>query len=1221
MRLEKLQLFGFKSFADKTQFKFKDGVTAIVGPNGSGKSNIVDAFRWILGEQSAKSLRGTDMKDVIFNGTTKRKPLGFAEASLHFSHAEDLLGEGNEKLVIARRLYRSGESEYLINGKLARLKDIKETLAGTGVGFNAYSILEQDKIDKILSANPDERRLVFEEAAGVSAYRVRRKKTQRELERTEQYLARLGDMVGELRSRERSVRIQAGRARRHRELTERLNRLKLDLYMLKFRSSYERLREIEGEIEEVQREVSQFEGSLRLTESELARKGSSLHSLNEHLKQLQTEKTRAQTRAVEEEQRITYNKRRISDLAKRAGELAVSIQAVEEKIEKALGERAGLEARLRELSSCEAAAKGELKAHKLKIYEASVRLQELEDAQEAFRESGTRALGQNSAVRNELANLTEDLKRWRVNCERSSAKREKLSRERAGLADSVAKLDKEIETLATRRSQLTGELEQAEEKLRATERGKVECQFQRDTLAIDRARRQSRLDTLKALLARHAGIDAGAQHLLSKRGEQGFECIQGVLGELIEVDIENAAMVETALGRLAQALVVDTPEVGANLAQYLEEDDCGSAVFVPVQWDAVPYPDCSGRRLVGLVRSDGRYRNLLERLIGDVRVADSVEEALEAFTHMPGLRFVTPSGEMVGAGLLSGGSRREGGIIQRKSEVTTLENEIAQIDEKLTAVACAIEERESVRSRLDAQCTQLSSDMDGLAQQVGALRAHRGELARDCSITETELRMLEVEIDDLEAQIAHAQARSEELSREFKALEDECLTRQKELEENQAQIAHARQLRESLMEQLADVTAKVASAEQERQSLARELQSKESEVAERHQRRVSLEEEARKTEEAAAAARKDVDEAGRTLNNLLESIQRTREKLNESQEQRRGLESQIAEARGQRDRVGAKLREADGRCSEMRIERQGCSTQIENVAEYARQELGIEIHDDIHEAILPDADPAALQEEVDQTRHKLERLGNVNMEALEELEEVTARLTFYTNQEQDLLVSKNKLMEVMAKIDRKCRVSLQRSFNDIRKNFQSVFRKLFNGGRADIYFEEGADILEAGIEIVAKPPGKELANLSLLSGGEKAMTTIALLFAIFRSKLSPFCILDEIDAPLDESNVNRFQQLLREFTRDCRFLIITHNKVSMAASDTLYGITMQEPGVSKRISITFEEALKHARSAPEEETRKSPVRKALVSTVATTVGALALVFLLMGGAVLAYCSS
>ncbi len=1189
MKLEKLQLFGFKSFADKTEFKFKNGVTSIVGPNGSGKSNIVDAFRWILGEQSAKSLRGSDMKDVIFNGTSKRKPLGFAEATLTFSHAEDLLGEGNEKLTITRRLYRSGESEYLINGKVARLKDIKETLAGTGVGFNAYSILEQDKIDKILSANPDERRLVFEEAAGISGYRAKRRKTERELERTEQYLLRLDDIIGELRTRERSVKIQAGRAKRYREYTEKLKRLRLDLYALKFRGQNERMREIDAQIEDVQREASELEGNLRLLESELVRKESSLHSLGEHLKDKQSQKADAQNMAVAAEEKINYSRQRIEELAERGEKVAAEIEAAREKAERAVTERAQLESRMEKLTAQEAAVEKELKKHRVEIYEASVACQELEKSQEDLRAGGSDTLEERSAIRNELATIAEDSKRCQAGCKSLSARRAEVAGERDRLAASIAQLEKQRKSLASQRSGLEQKFEEAQEKLRTSQTEKVRLQQERGSLEVDRARCQSQRDTLRDLIARHAGVSGGAQHVLSRRGEQGFEQVRGLLGELIEVDIENAAMVEAALGKLTEAVVVDTPETAVRLAQYLREEDAGGAVFVPVEWGDVTSAAGAGERVVDVIRCDEAYRGVLERLTGDVRIAESLEAALRALAGNPALRFVTRSGEAVGSGAISGGSCGSCGIVQRKSQVAALEKELAQIAKKLAGVAGEIEKQEKARREFDNQCCRLSSEIEELSSLAGNLGEQRSELLRDCSVAETELRALDGEIRDLKSLIAQAHTRTRELSDRLKEVNRQYLLRQKELEANRFELVQAKERRESLMQQLTAIEVKLARERQMRESLTRELQGKDAEIDERRQMMATLGAETRRIEDASEASAKEEEETNRALDKLLHDVSRLQEKIDESERKRRELEGAIADARGKRDETAARLRKVEADLSEMRIERKACSTQIESVTNYARQELGIDMdEEDLCAMVVPDADPEALEQDVHDTRQRIERLGNVNMEALDELEEITARLTFYTNQQQDLINSKNKLLEVMAKIDRKCRVSLERSFREIRKNFQSIFRKLFGGGRADVYFEEGKDILEAGIEIVARPPGKDLSNLTLLSGGEKAMTTIALLFAIFRSKLSPFCILDEIDAPLDEANVSKFHQLLREFTRDCRFLIITHNKMSMAAADTLYGITMQEPGVTKRISITFEEAARHAQEAPQPD-EEAPV--------------------------------
>ncbi len=1183
MKLEKLQLFGFKSFADKTEFKFKDSVIGIVGPNGCGKSNIVDAFRWVLGEQSAKGLRGDEMKDVIFNGTTKRKPLGFAEATLAFTDAEDMLGEGNDKLSITRRLYRSGESEYMMNSKLVRLKDIKETLAGTGVGFNAYSILEQDKIDKLLSVNAEERRLVFEEAAGISSYRAKRKKTERELERTEQYLLRLGDIIGELRGRERSVKIQAGRAKRYQELTETLNRLRLDLYMLKFRGHSDRMKEIDEEIDRVQREADELEGNVRLLESELACRESSLHALGEHLRDLQTRKADASNRAVAAEEKINYGRQRVEELAGRRELLGQEICLTEKKIEKALDERAGIEKKLKDYSSREAAVEEELKQHRLSIYEVSVRMQELEEKQEELRAGGTGALERRSAIRNELATLAQEKKRCTASHARLTARRDKVLHDKEELAASIGKLEEDIRSLESRRTELKRALEETEKRLRDTEAAKVILQQRYDSLKIERARCQSRLDTLETMAARRAGVADGARHILSMKGQAGYEEVHGLLGELIEVDIENAPMVEAALGRLTEAVVVDTPETAARLALELEKTDSGSALFAPVTWDGPSRPAQDGNRLLDLVKCGNDYRDLLERLIGDVRVAGDLEEALVLLAEAPGGRCVTPAGGVAGSGTVAGGSPERGGIVHRQSEIAGLKKEIERIDKDLADASASVKKVEEKRRSLDEECTKLASEIDEIATEAAGVEARRSELLRDRSVAETELRTLDVEIEDFKSLLTVCEKRADGLAADLETVEKEYVSCQEALSANMAETAKAKERRESLMQELTEVEVRLARQRQEREGFSQAIEAKDTEISERRQTRVTLEEESKKIAADHDAMEKDIYEAGKLLEGLLREVQGLEKRIGESDQQHQELEEQMTAKRRERDGAAVALRETEGRLSEMRIERQACSTQVESVSEYAREELGIDVQEDMGEMVLPDADPGELEEEVRKTRDRLGRLGNVNMEALEELEEITARLTFYTNQEQDLIESKCKLLDVMAKIDRKCRVMLERSFKEIRKNFQSIFRKLFNGGRADIFFEDGKDILEAGINIVAKPPGKDLASLTLLSGGERTMTTIALLFAIFRSRLSPFCILDEIDAPLDDSNVSRYLQLLREFTGDCRFLIITHNKQSMAGADTLYGITMQEPGVSRRISITFEEAAKHAREAPSEE--------------------------------------
>ncbi|MDO8126597.1 MAG: chromosome segregation protein SMC [Candidatus Brocadiales bacterium] len=1179
MQLTKLELRGFKSFADKTEFGFGPGITVVVGPNGCGKSNIVDSVKWVLGEQGTKSLRASDMADVIFSGNASRPSQGYAEVSATILNHKGLLPVEYPEVCISRRLYASGESEYYLNKQLCRLKDIKELLMDTGLGINCYSLIEQGQVDVLLQANAQERRVVFEEAAGISKYKAKKKATVSRLEKTEQNLLRLGDIVEEVQKQLRSVKLQAAKARKYREYTDRLKDLKIQWSLKTFR-------ELEAKQQEVLSKVAELYARCKTVLSQkesLGQERAGLeekHSrIGEHLAQIHTELVTVASQITNSRDKISLDVQRIKELEFQRTKAVHHVEVLEEKLEELKNRHVTASGELAETTQEITTLQEALERQRLELDQVNRELGELQEELERKKSQAIDALKHQSRLQNDI-----DF----VNHERQS-----LGNRRTRLESRLASMSQEMGHLHQEKITHLGEKERTDTEIRDLEGKLTELASEEESLrgevsSVDNTlfekknlltAKQLRQEVLKDLEMKAFGVEMGTQTVLEGSRNCNGTSLQGICGivaDILKVDLPNALAIETALGLKVQAVITNTTQDAVRAISHLENTHKGRATFVPMD---TPECDQNGpsitseegvvARAVDLVNPNNTYAPIVRKLLYNTIVVKDLSHALEISKRHPHARLVTLKGEIVEAdGSIAGGdSKGQPGIISRRSELEVIERELSHMSNEIRST-------EHERGELQKKGKELEDLVDGLKKRLGEFQMTRLCVEKDLHDKELKLKALEEEKEVNSAEIAETNKLLEQLSSKENALKgglEEALANSKKIEDyiNTAteRLAEKQSRRSILEAKLTENKVTLASKQEKKYGLSETLARLEESTQEAQREHALNLQEKERCEGKKIETQKDID----TLETLTQELEEKKAVLQSEQtakeEEAKNVQDKltpIAEKMLEKDREYDALQKET---QELRLKEKEFEIKRTDLEERLREEYKVQVS----EIKAEEVDWTAATQEMEELRGKIEKIGNVNLEALEEQEQLEIRERFLLNQQEDLVKAKNSLSEIIRTINQTCRERFEKSFEEIRENFNTMYRKLFGGGKSHIYLEEGVDILDAGIEIVAQPPGKELRSISLLSGGEKSLTAVALLFAIFQTKPSPFCILDEVDAALDESNIVRFAHVVKEFTENSQFIIITHNKRTMAIGDTLYGVTMEESGISKKVAVKLEE--------------------------------------------------
>ncbi|MEY4071089.1 MAG: hypothetical protein RL721_1703 [Candidatus Eisenbacteria bacterium] len=1175
MFLYKLEIQGFKSFCDRTELLFGDGITGVIGPNGCGKTNVSDAIRWVLGEQSAKQLRGDSMEDVIFNGCPTRKPLGMAEVHLTFKNDAGILPTEFSEVTISRRVFRSGASEYSINKTPCRLRDIRDLFFDTGMGSHAYSVIERQMVDNILSDNTGHRRFMFEEASGITKYKQRKKEALNKLDATEGDITRLNDIVFEIERELRSLARQVGKARRYQRLRDEVRDLDLALTG----STLEALKAREAKAhEDWQEEAVRREGlsaQLDQLEAQLTDQKLALLEVERELLTAQGGLKDREEARVAAEHEIVLLRERASGLRRRAEEAEAESQRMRDRLEET-------QAREQEIQLTLQATRERRETAHLESEQAEALLEKVEQELRSGRSKAAEAKQLSLDLFSVEADKKGTCDRLRNRLAALDERRVAAETRRAELLERVADLERAAAEGEVRRGELDeslnsarAELAASEEAIRAVEARIADAQGRLSALRQQAAGAQSRLDTLLELKANFEGVSEGVKALLSER--ESLPGLVGVVADVLEVPAEYLDALEASLGEAASFVLVEDRAAIEPSIERLRRPEGGRATLLDLSalsaraLPEVPAVEGVVGRASDLVNCADRFRPVAERLLGSVVVVDSRERAATLAHESPaGLRFVSMDGEVWERGRVRAGSARNtGGLLHREAEIRDLSARLgelvaavdtlqAQLDDETRAREQAIEQRDQARWMLDETRTALESQVRELAgidrertfatkeaddrvREMEGFVAEADHLRTQLTEAEAELSQFQGELDVVRGQLAESdgavralEERRDEASQRAQAARDQLLQLSRSAGELETQWAR---LEQTVQELGTGITARASEAEAHRGGIA------------------------------GIDAQVSGLESG--LTGLLESEGTQRDRVVELQvrfnalkETAHTLETQTKDLRFQTTELGERLHMLE-------LDRVQARAELDRTFERLRTEYEIE-----PETFEPRALPEGITAEeapqrLEASRATLRGLGPVNLLALEEYSRKKERFTFLTQQREDVLQAKAQLLEAIEKINVTAAELFSETFTKVHKNFKDIFQTLFEGGDCELRLL-GEDPMEAEIEIAAKPRGKHLQSISLMSSGERALTAIALLFAVYLVKPSPFCLLDEVDAPLDDANVDRFLNMLKRFGDRTQFVVITHNKKTMESAGCIYGVTMQELGVSKLVSVNLD---------------------------------------------------
>lgn len=1181
MFLKRLDVIGFKSFAERITVDFVPGVTAVVGPNGSGKSNITDAIRWVLGEQSAKSLRGAKMEDVIFAGSDSRRAQNFAEVTLTLDNADQGLPIEYSEVSVTRRVYRSGDSEYLINKQTCRLKDIVDLFMDSGLGREAFSIISQGRVEEILNSKAEERRTIFEEAAGVLKYKIRKKKAEGKLSETQDNLNRVNDILHELETQVEPLKIQASIAKDYLQQKEELEKIEVALTVYEIEDLHSKWEQLSRQLELHTEDEMKLSAVIQSKEAKVEELKDHIAAIDESVNDLQDVLLHASEELEKLEGRKEVLKERKKNASQNKDQLHGNMKELTMKI-----------AELKEQKEKHSALRGKVKAEAGKLQIALKEKQEqlklfsenTEEKIESLKSDYIEVLNRQAASRNELLNIDQQLSQQGQRSSRLEMDNEKFIADRKKNEEKKQKIQSNLENL---QKELENQVHLFRNEDRKLESLKNNYQKQEKTLYqayqyLQQAK--SRQEMLEEMQEDFSGFFQGVKEVLKARGSK-LQGIEGAIAELIQVPKEYETAIETALGGAMQHIIVQDEQDGRSAIQFLKKNSYGRATFLPLsvikgkklntsQMQSVQGHPAFIGEAASLIQFEERHQPAIENLLGNVVIARDLKGANELAKLLQyRVRLVTIEGDVVNpGGSMTGGAvkqkstsilSRKGELEELKSRITDMESKTANLEKQVKLQKSEIqkqdlhieqlrktgEELRLMEQKVKGELLEAEFEEKSINERLSLYDMDKAQFSQDIEILLARKSELSVVLDQQQKQIAN-------LDQEIKALTERKNTQQtsketvvSEINELKISFASKSEQLNHAEDKLAAINSELAVTQEKLKTVKEDLELLSSEMTNSSSGEQHLEE----------AAQQKLKEKNETLE-LIASRRNERLKLQASLED---LELEVKELKRQHKGLIGVLKDEEVKQNRLDVE-------LENRLNHLREEYLLSF-----EAAKEEY---PLQIEIEEARKRvkliklaIEELGAVNLGAIEEYERVSERYEFLLEQKTDLQEAKDTLFQVIDEMDVEMKRRFEETFEGIRLHFESVFQSLFGGGRADLRLTQPEDLLNTGVEIVAQPPGKKLQNLGLLSGGERALTAIALLFSILKVRPVPFCILDEVEAALDEANVQRFSQYLKRYSAETQFIVITHRKGTMEEADVLYGVTMQESGVSKLVSVRLEE--------------------------------------------------
>lgn len=1173
MYLSKLQILGFKSFANKVTLDFNTGTTCIIGPNGSGKSNIVDAMRWVLGEQKVSLLRSDKMENVLFNGTKTRKPMGMAEVSLTIENNKNILDSTYSEIVISRRLYRSGESQYLINKVPVRLKDVVDLFMDTGMGANSYSVIELKMVESILSDNKQERRLLFEEAAGVVKYKTRRKSALRKLEATQANLARVSDIITEVDKTVSSLSRQVAKARRYLDYTEQLKKNELDLAVFRYHRLKQEIEPLEQELLMLSQEKDKNYHQITIEEALLEdynRRGieaeQNLQELNKHLYALDNT-----IRHLNQEDAVAETK--IGEMQKNSARYRTEISEYEQKIIALKESLVSYEEELNDLEAGHETLSNQFNTIRAERDE-QVQIIEKEKSEIDRLNQEFRTKFQNLSVKKEAFQQKE----YRLSFAREQI--EKINKAQTELIREIDELKHEIESRQGSYSSTENEISEARENLEWLSAQALKIQenltaqnnaYNKSVSEIERLR--ARIGFFKNSISSYEGHSASTQYIMSQK--QRLPGIYGAVSELIDTGSAYAPLVESILGDTLNYIVVETDHQARELINLIRSEKKGRITCIPLERiNAIPRPsrvqtDDSVHFLMDHLTCSEKFKHLLHILLGDVVVCDTLDDALRQSRHYPNLQFITSDGEMVRFNReVSGGEKKvnDHAIIGRKQKLKELELELFKMENQLDQLETDIQASKQEQAQNAEAQRKARSMIDNRQNEFYQIK---NVLSKYSYQLETKQKQQEAATSQLQKYKLEATGDDHELSQ----LKDEISAAQEDLNDLEREVIKRSNAFESRNEEFQIISNEYQQLQLKLSNLNNQINNRKNDLRRGRQTIADSEMQIKRRHEEIENLKKQVGALQEAINNRKEKRERLWEErdtldkkrqagesaFQEMREKRRELEEQIREFRRKHDNSLEKAKKLEIQISEHNY-RSG------TLREQMTREYAVDI-----DALIPNdnLDEQETEHEIESLRNRIHHMGAVNPLAVSEYEKENERLQFLTGQYEDLQNAEQSLLDTIEKINKTARSQFIETFNAIKVNFEKVFKSFFENGTGTIRLAENQDPLEADIDIEVTTKGRSLQTLTLLSGGEKTLTAISLLFSIYLVKPSPFCILDEVDAPLDDMNIGRFTEALKSFSDNTQFIVVTHNKNTMEAAKNIYGITMEEEGVSKIVSVSF----------------------------------------------------
>lgn len=1179
MYLKNIEVHGFKSFANKINFEFHNGITGIVGPNGSGKSNVADAVRWVLGEQRIKQLRGASMQDVIFSGTEMRKPLGYAYVAITLDNTDHQLAIDYDEVTVSRRIYRSGESEYMINGTICRLKDVNELFYDTGIGKEGYSIIGQGQIDRILSGKPEERRELFDEAAGIVKFKRRKATAQKKLEDEKQNLVRVKDILSELEKQVGPLEKQSEKAKVYLKKKEELKTYDVNVFLLENIRLKEQLDELEGKFNIAQGDYEETSAKYEKIREEYDTVQNELEELEQAIENARATLTDTSVKRGKLEGEINVLKEQIRSAEGNDEQMQIRVEAIQKEIAQKEAERENISSDKTKLDTQVDELEKARNEARMLLEQVQKRIEELNNQIEEGKNRIIGTLNDRAAIQSQMGSFDAMMEQLRI---RKAELNSRLLRAKSDEAEQ----DEIIQTLREEFQQVNHAISESNKKIQDMDASLNE--FREILSGKDEElqkvqqkyhQKKSKLDTITNLTERYEGYGGSIQKVMEQKEHN--KGIIGVVADIIKVDKEYETAIETALGGNIQNVVTDDEETAKKMIAFLKQHRFGRATFLPLTSITKPQefktPEVLKEKgVIGmadtLVKTESEYRNVAKAMLGRIVVVDHVDNAVKIARKFEyGIRMVTLEGELlVPGGAISGGAfKNNSNLLGRRREIDELENKIKELKARMDTLQDEIEQTKDKRAEFRREIEQEKQNLQDLfiKQNTARINVSKAEERKneacqgfdDLKTEELEIENRVREIEEGKEQIQNQLSGSEQLEKDM----------EKEIQAAQAALEAARQEESEQTAKVSEWDVQVEKMLQKQEFESANVERIEAELQKYTDELSTVQTGADHNKEEIARKRQHIEELEKTIEASYHVQGDTEGKLREDIVRKEELAAKQKNFFATREELAARITVLDKEVYRLNAQREKVSEAIESHINYMWNEYEITLRDAMNLRNEEMDDLPAMKKEISSLKDQIKKLGDVNVNAIEDYRSLMERYEFLKGQHDDLITAEQTLLGIIEELDIAMRKQFTEKFAEICTEFDKVFKELFGGGKGTLELMEEEDILEAGIKINAQPPGKKLQNMMQLSGGEKALAAIALLFSIQNLKPSPFCLLDEIEAALDENNVGRFAKYLHKLTKNTQFIVITHRRGTMEQVDRLYGITMQEKGVSTLVSVNL----------------------------------------------------